>query len=496
MNDDIGKYQTYAAGLLRNPDDPDMLVAQFAHLLNTADRRDVKRHFPLARRAWRTAPQRYSVAFNYATALNATGAHAEAIELFRWCVEHAPDSEWRTRAYHHLGIAYCYNGNDAQAIEWYRKALEHGDNPEIRQDLALRLLASGKLNEGLREFECRRQCTEAGLKQNPLKNVGLLPKHLWEKHWQGEDLTGKSIVVYHEEGIGDFFMMCRFIPLLRKFNPAKILLTGKMPDVLELVADHIAVDGIVPLASFDCDYVVGSMTVPWRCGVDYADVDGRPYFKVEPKSFGDRGELHVGLVWRGNPAFQRNSHRSMQFADFTPLLEIPGIAFYSLQVGDGRREITALGYDGLVGDLAPFAKTWRDTARIIASLDALVTVDTACAHLAGALGTPAFVLLTKACDWRWSRKSTHTVWYDSLRTLRQSVQDDWAAVVTMAEMNLEDMLHGRRQNTGADQQGQASDPAVAAVEIGGRKHERVAEKTPAYMRHQPGRTDPHGDCAY
>jgi tetratricopeptide (TPR) repeat protein len=466
MTDDVVKYKTFAAGLLRNPDDPDILINQFAHLFNTANRAHIRQRMALAKRAFRIDPTKYTVAFNYGTALSAIGQYLEAIQIFKWCVAHAPDEFWLTQACHHLGISFCSNGNDAEAIEWFRKALAHKEDPEIRKDLALRLLASGKLNEGLREFECRTACTEAGIKTNPQKAVGWLPEQVWKKHWRGEDLTGKTIAVYHEDGIGDFIMICRFIPLLRQFNPAKILLTGQIPDLLELVADNIAVDGIVPLEDFDCDYVTGSMSVPWRCGVEYEHVNGKPYFSAQPATFPRRGLLNVGLVWRGNPGYQRNSHRSMDFVNYCPLLEIPNVAFYSLQIGDAGKEITAAGYDGFIGDLAPFARNWRATARLIANLDVIVTVDTACAHLAGALGVPAFVLVTKACDWRWNRNSAHTVWYDSLRIIRQYKQDDWEPCVQIAKMKLEDMVDERRQVAGSDLEGQASGDARRTAQAG------------------------------
>jgi hypothetical protein len=195
------------------------------------------------------------------------------------------------------------------------------------------------------------------------------------------------------------------------------------------------------------------MTVPWRTGVEYDHVDGKPYFRAEPATFPRRGNLNVGLVWRGNFAYGRNSHRSMDFTNFCPLFDIPGIAFYSLQVGEGAREVTAAGYDGFVADLAPFASSWRQTARLIAALDVVVSVDTACAHLAGALGIPVLTMVTKFCDWRWSRNSTRTTWYESMCVLRQQNQDDWADVVQRVKMRLEDLIDGRRQAADADQQG-------------------------------------------
>lgn len=450
--DDVATYQTFAAALSRRPDDPQMLVNHFAHLFNTVDRSKIHALFPLAARAYRIDPNNYSVAFNYATALGAVGRWLESISLFKWCVENAPDRKWLGRARHHLGIALRYNGDDAAAIEWYDKALEINNDPEIKKDRALTILAMGRLNEGLQAFECRRECAEAGIVENGRKAQGLLPVNVRSRHWQGEDLTGKTVVVYAEEGIGDFIMMSRFIPCLRDYGVGKLLLTGKVPDLLDLVADNIPVDGIVPLTEFDADHVVGSMTLPWRVGVDYQHVDGAPYFKAEPAPFKRRAALNVGLVWRGNAAYGRNSHRSMDFTNFCPLFEIPGIAFYSLQVGEAAREITAAGYDGFVANLAPFARTWRQTARLIASLDAVVSVDTAVAHLAGALGVPVFNMVTRSCDWRWNRNSITTVWYDSMRVVRQKSHDNWGPVVSEVKSQLESMVNERRQNARSDQQ--------------------------------------------
>jgi hypothetical protein len=458
--DDAATYQTFALALSRNPDDPQALVNHFAHLFNTVDRSKIHNLYPLAARAYRLDPENYAVAFNYATALSATGRWLEGIALFKWCVAQAPDQKWLGRAWHHLGIALRSNGNDAEAIECYDKAIELTGNPEIKKDRALAILAMGRLNEGLQAFEIRRECSEAGVAKHGLKSQGLLPPNVHHKHWQGEDLSGKTVVVYAEEGIGDFIMVSRFIPRLRNYAGIKILLTGKVPDVLDLVADNIAVEGIVPIADFDADHVIGSMTLPWRTGVNYWDVHGAAYFKAEPAAFARRGLLNVGLVWRGNPTYGRNSHRSMEFTNFCPVFDIPGVAFYSLQVGEPAREITASGYDGFVANLAPFAKSWRQTARLIARLDAVVTVDTACAHLAGALGVPVLTMVTKFPDWRWDRHSMRTVWYDSIRIIRQRTQDDWGSVITEVKSQLEDMVYERRQNTARDQSGTGRDRAA------------------------------------
>ena len=160
-----------------------------------------------------------------------------------------------------------------------------------------------------------------------------------------------------------------------------------MPNLLDLVADNIEVDGIVLLSEFDADYVVGSWSVPWRTGVTYADVSGKPYFAAEPLKLPKRGKLNVGLVWRGNPAYGMDVHRSMPFAGYAPLFDLPGVAFHSLpRPGRLLWRSLELGYDGFVANLEPFCNDWRATARVIQSLDVVVSVDTACAHLARRFG--------------------------------------------------------------------------------------------------------------
>ena len=161
------------------------------------------------------------------------------------------------------------------------------------------------------------------------------------------------------------------------------------PSCWNLLHRNIPIDGIVPLTGpFNCDHVVGSMSVPWRCGATAGDIKGTPYFKAEPATFPLRGLVNVGLCWRGNPNYGRDFHRSMPLSAFCPLFEIPGVAFYSLQAGEPVKEITALGLDGFIGDLSPFDKGWRATARLVKRLDGVIAVDTAIAHLAGALGVP------------------------------------------------------------------------------------------------------------
>jgi hypothetical protein len=438
----VDKYRATANKLIRNPDDPVALVDQFA--LISEKRENGRLYLPLAKRAYELAPHEISSIFNYASALHRAGEFNKALTLYIRSLDFA-DDEWRPKCLHHVGIAYRALGENKKAADYYQKAYDLCGDPTILRDRALAILANGDLIAGFKAFEVRKEAAQFKLANNggELITQARLPDDA--VHWQGENLKGKTVVVYHEEGSGDFIQFCRFIPRLREQAPEKIYLTGQVPNLLDLVADQIPVDGIVPLAGpFDADYVVGSMSIPWRVGIDFSQVSGKPYFHVEAAKIPVRGRINVGLVWRGNPAYGMDVHRSMSFSEFCPLFDIPGIAFHSFQCGPAGLEVTNLGFDGFVANMEPLCKTWRDTARLIQAMDLVVSVDTAVAHLAGALGKPVMTLVTNASDWRWDRFSERTRWYDSMRVIRQKKQDDWKPCINRVREKLVEMTHVRR----------------------------------------------------
>jgi hypothetical protein len=438
----VDQYKAYAAQLVRNPDDATALVDQFAII--SVKKENAQYYLPLASRAYEIEPSNISCVFNYGSALHRAGEFEDALKMWQKCLPMAKD-KWLVKVLHHIGIGYRALNRNEQAAEYYLKAHALDPNPQFLKDRAIALMAAGKLNEGLQAFEVRREVAMIKFAENrgDLVSQQKLPDGV--VHWQGEDLTDKTVVVYHEEGSGDFIQFCRFIPGLRALGAGKIFLTGPVCNLLDLVADNIAVDGIVPLAGpFDSDYVVGSMSLPWRVGIAQDSVSGQAYFNAQAANIPRRGKLNVGLVWRGNPTYGMDVHRSMAFSEFCPLFDLPGVAFYSLQAGPPSLEVTNLGLDGFVANLEPFAKSWRDTARLIQRLDVIVSVDTACAHLAGALGKPVFILTTAASDWRWNRNSSKTVWYDSATVVRQKKQGDWQPGIMTVRAKLKEMLRGKR----------------------------------------------------
>ena len=140
-------------------------------------------------------------------------------------------------------------------------------------------------------------------------------------------------------------------------------------------------------------------------------------------------ELKVGLVWRGNPKHEADDKRSVTLELLAPLLAVPGVSWFSLQVGDVSAEREASPFAGRMIDLAPQLRDFGATASAVSALDLVISVDTAVAHLAGALGKPVWTLIAEANDWRWLSGRSDTPWYPTMRLFRQRRGRDWQPVM-------------------------------------------------------------------
>jgi len=160
-----------------------------------------------------------------------------------------------------------------------------------------------------------------------------------------------------------------------------------------------------------------------------------------PPTLDSSGGFKVGLVWAGNPKHKNDANRSVGFEQFQPLLDMEGIDFYSLQVGERSRDIGAPGLSGLDGKISDLGKDlgdFADTAAAIGQLDLVITVDTSVAHLAGALAKPVWTLLPWVPDWRWLLDRDDSPWYPTMRLFRQPAAGDWDAVIGEVRAALRD----------------------------------------------------------
>ena len=195
------------------------------------------------------------------------------------------------------------------------------------------------------------------------------------------------------------------------------------------------------------------------------------------KQLGDRSALRVGLVWAGNPIHKRDSERSMSLESLAPLLEIPGAHFYSLQKGSGESQVDASPLKDRITPLGPQLKDFEDTAAVISLLDLVIGVDTAVAHLAGAMGKPVWLLVQKDGEWRWlADDRTDSPWYPTMRIFRQSALRDWRGTVQQVRIALEAVVGGvaplEAGPAASDDSG-----ALAIVDIESRGKPTAADRT-------------------
>lgn len=311
------------------------------------------------------------------------------------------------------------------------------DHLDARLGAARGALLRGDFAAGWPGYEWRRK--RADLK---------MPK-ITGPEWDGSPISGKTIVVYAEQGFGDVLQFLRYIPLMAAEGARVVLLIPKeLERLCQCMADHAeirctlsslpAFDYHVPLLSVPQFFLDRLDAIP--AVVPYIDVPPNPRQKL-PIPFGTR--LKVGLVWAGRPTHANDRHRSQKIELFLPLAGIPGVTFYALQAGPRTQDIHKSAHPALVGDLSPHLKDFADTANVIKQLDLVIAVDTSVAHLAGALGKPVWVLIPFAPDWRWMLDEETTPWYPTMRLLRQTSSEGWDDIIERIGRDLRGLVAGR-----------------------------------------------------
>ncbi|MDR3415424.1 MAG: tetratricopeptide repeat-containing glycosyltransferase family protein [Nevskia sp.] len=347
------------------------------------------------------------------------GRYEEARPLLAKARQLAPDFRG---SWHVSGMLHAALGMNVEALRCYDRALKLGPgDPIVEGDRGRLLLSIGDLPAGFAAWEARWR--RAGEK-HPVWQSGI-------PRWQGEDLQGKRVFVHFEQGLGDTLQFCRFVPQLLQ-RGARVVLSVQPPliSLLQMSLPGIEVTG--PVAAVKADFHCPLLSLPLHLGVRLQDIKPFPLtFERGPRQVADDGRLKVGIVWAGSPAFDLDTHRSMELRQMLPLADSE-IALYSLQVGPRAADIEALGVSALVHDLAPMMTDFMASARLIDQLDLVVCVDTATLHLAAGIGKPAIALLPFSRCWRWLRNRDDSPWYPTLRIVQQKTPGDWAGAVARA----------------------------------------------------------------
>jgi hypothetical protein len=286
------------------------------------------------------------------------------------------------------------------------------------------LLLLGDFARGWAEYEWRWRC-----KGNPERSYP-------SRQWSGEAPSGKTILIQTEQGFGDSFQFLRYVPMVAALG-AEVVLAVPGP-LLRLAETLPGVNGVVTEndALPDFDFYCPLLSLPGIFGMSVEKIPAVVPYLYSPKETAAVWEsrlaaetgLKVGLVWSGNPANRMNPRRSIPFPALEPLWRIPGIRWYSLQVGSPTAEISRALHQPIM-DLSPLLTDFAETAAAIQHLDLVISVETAVAHLAGALGQKVWVPLTVVPAWRWLLGRDDSPWYPTMRLFRQSTPGDWIPVV-------------------------------------------------------------------
>lgn len=316
------------------------------------------------------------------------------------------------------------NGNHDEAIEWSNRAIElNPDYIDAHLKKASLLIQQGNLSNGFELYEKR------WLK----RHWHDMPARLGLSPWQGEDLSEKHLVVWNEQGFGDAIMYARFIAKLNERARNVTLMCE--PTLHALFRRSLPKSVTLTDLRFypdNADYHASMMSLPHLLGIsDMNDLMASPYLSPDPgsceewrKHF-DSGTLQVGVIWAGNPKQAHDYARSIPETTFSTLLNTPGIDFHNLLIGP-RGDLLR---DDRVIDNRSNLKSFDDTAAYMASLDLVISVDSAPAHLSGAIGQKTWVMLSFDPDSRYFLGREDSPWYPTMTLYRQSSPGDWTKVI-------------------------------------------------------------------
>ena len=340
--------------------------------------------------------------------------------------------------YTNLANIYMNLGRAQEAVVNYERGLVlEPKNPGVRYNLALAYLREGNYRLGWRAYESRWKFHDLSTK----------PRDFKQPQWAGEDITGKRILVWCEQGTGDSFQFCRYVPFVaRRGGIVYFEVQHRLQRIMATVegVSMICTRGL-PLPDFDLHVPLMSLPAIFKTEVNTVPLN-IPYvsaWKWEVVNVRKRWQqtgFRIGLSWAGNPKYKRDLVRSFSLREFAPLASIPGVTLFSLQFGPAARQIEKYADVVQVVDASSTAKSFADTAALVDTLDLVICSDSSPAHLAAAMGKRVWLLLAYLPDWRWMAEGETTPWYPNMRLFRQTSPGDWAGVMRDVKAALEERL--------------------------------------------------------
>ncbi len=410
------------------------------------------------RRATELDPRHARAHSNLGACFNDRGRNGEAIT----CYEKALDIDPRlTDAWGNLAKLWNETREFEKAVFCYDKALKLQRRPNYIRGLAMAYRQSGRFTRA-RELLREAIALQA---DDPVAHFALAPLHFyledypealreyeWRWHldamvehrhnypalfappaYDGEDLSGKTVLVHTEQGFGDSLLYARFLP--RVIERAGQVVIWCWPGLVELFRHNFDVSMVTgkveELPAVDCQLPL--LSTPLHFDPNLEAMTGfHPYLSAPegrklPGSGGNR--LRVGIAWGCDTEGFDYAWKKVPLEELAPLLDMEGVQWYSLQVGKDRRDLASFVSFNRIEDIGRNLTGFHQTAAAIDQLDLVISVDTAVAHLAGAMGKPTWVLLKKNPDWRWFGYGEHPLWYPHVHLYHQYAQNDWYHVV-------------------------------------------------------------------
>jgi tetratricopeptide (TPR) repeat protein len=366
---------------------------------------------------------------NLGLSLKSQGQISEAIASYQQALALNPN---HVVSHYNLGLAYEELRDLDKTLACYLTVVAL--NPRYTRvylNLGLVYLMRKNFTEGWKYYEWR------------LKDKIITPPALKKKpKWGGESLVGKVIYVYHEQGLGDTLQFCRFLPQLKQLGAKQVLF--KCQQGLEgLLATSLPEVDIVHAATPDewlsFDIQCHLMSLPHLLNLTYQDLPNPalPYLRADinkvvayQQRYFNTPKMKIGLFWQGSPTHKKDKDRSIPFTYFEPLLQLPNVQFYSIQKGVGIEQLYQSAQVDTLVDLGTTFQNFTDTAAAIQNLDLLITVDSAVAHLAGALGKPVWIMVPTSLEFRWFLDERETIWYNNARLFRPPLGTEKQQLIT------------------------------------------------------------------
>ena len=436
----LERFDESAANLSRaaelSPQSAD-IQSYLGNALRAADRMDEAE--AAHRRAIEIDPNYAPAYTNLGIVLMDQGRLDEAVAACRRAVELSPKV---LETQYNLAAALGDSDRFDEAIKVHEHAISLDPNSAVSHfNLALALLMTGDYARGWKEFQWR------------LDEV-YSQRHVPGYRWHGENLDGKTIFLRSDPGsFGDVLQFARYAKLVADRGGRVIL--ECMPELKRLMANTPGVDeafaGDQPAPQFQVHCML--MGLPLIFGTELDSIpDAVPYVKPDARLVQSWGEklgkksdrLRVGIVWAGasRSIYKGTRNRSMPLAQLQPLAELSGVEFHNLQLGTAAKEISPHTLPMI--DHTTEIRDFADTAAILENLDLLITVDTATAHLAGAMGKPVWVMLPFVGDWRFLRDRSDSPWYPTMRLFRTKSVGDWSQVLREVSEELQKLIEKSR----------------------------------------------------